>query len=180
MKALHTASLILMVCGVAMAQEKKTFDQDLLDAIDKIAAQHGISQDEAMQKAHALCNDQEYWPVKGSVAIIRDSMFVYARERNGVVAGGKKTYGATSDFPELFLFAGKQFVGSLPVPKGSEDDVVVVLFTPRKVRFFDWKKLYGGYFDRQSEPNQALVPTATSVTPAADAPVAPAAAAAHL
>ena len=29
-------------------------------------------------------------------------------------------------------------------------------------------------------PNQALVPTATSVTPAADAPVAPAAAAAHL
>jgi len=30
------------------------------------------------------------------------------------------------------------------------------------------------------EPNKALVPTATSVTPAADAPVAPAAAAAHL
>jgi len=32
----------------------------------------------------------------------------------------------------------------------------------------------------QITPNQALVPTATSVTPAADAPVAPAAAAAHL
>ena len=31
-----------------------------------------------------------------------------------------------------------------------------------------------------NEPNKALVPTATSVTPAADAPVAPAAAAAHL
>jgi hypothetical protein len=32
----------------------------------------------------------------------------------------------------------------------------------------------------KDEANQALVPTATSVTPAADAPVAPAAAAAHL
>jgi hypothetical protein len=34
--------------------------------------------------------------------------------------------------------------------------------------------------DRKKEANQALVPTATSVTPAAGAPVAPAAAAAHL
>jgi hypothetical protein len=33
---------------------------------------------------------------------------------------------------------------------------------------------------KSNGPNQALVPTATSVTPAADAPVAPAAAAAHL
>jgi hypothetical protein len=32
----------------------------------------------------------------------------------------------------------------------------------------------------ETEPNKALVPTAISVTPAADAPVAPAAAAAHL
>ena len=36
------------------------------------------------------------------------------------------------------------------------------------------------YFNQTKEPNKALVPTATSVTPAADAPVAPAAAAAHL
>jgi len=35
-------------------------------------------------------------------------------------------------------------------------------------------------FTAITEANQALVPTATSVTPAADAPVAPAAAAAHL
>ena len=53
-------------------------------------------------------------------------------------------------------------------------------------------EIYGEYdgrthtpapFDSQrlkTEPNKALVPTATSVTPAADAPVAPAAAAAHL
>jgi hypothetical protein len=34
--------------------------------------------------------------------------------------------------------------------------------------------------DRCNKANQALVPTATVVTPAADAPVAPAAAAAHL
>ena len=34
--------------------------------------------------------------------------------------------------------------------------------------------------EKIEEANQALVPTATSVTPAADAPVAPAAAAAHL
>ena len=33
---------------------------------------------------------------------------------------------------------------------------------------------------KKTEPNKALVPTATAVTPAADAPVAPAAAAAHL
>ena len=44
-----------------------------------------------------------------------------------------------------------------------------------------WKsKIKVDFSSQGNRPNQALVPTATSVTPAADAPVAPAAAAAHL
>jgi len=58
-----------------------------------------------------------------------------------------------------------------------DDDSIKVITSERRkmmARFVE------ASFEEKTEPNQASVPTATSVTPAADAPVAPAAAAAHL
>jgi len=57
------------------------------------------------------------------------------------------------------------------------------LYKHRADEAISYRKLYRDILEKyaaKTEPNKALVPTATSVTPAADAPVAPAAAAAHL
>lgn len=89
--------------------------------------------------------------MKGGVAVIRDEMYVLARSKNGVIVGGETTYGTDWKSPELFVFAEKKLVGRLAIPKGSESDVVLALFTPEKVRFFDWKQLSGGFYPRRSE-----------------------------
>ena len=57
------------------------------------------------------------------------------------------------------------------------------LYKHRADEAISYRKLYRDILDKyaaKTEPNTALVPTTASVTPAADAPVAPAAAAAHL
>jgi hypothetical protein len=78
--------------------------------------------------------------------------------------------------------------------KKGEDIWILEQYDDKELPWYDFRKLHdliesGGdgrisgtqkENDKTKEPNKALVPTATSVTPAADAPVAPAAAAAHL
>jgi hypothetical protein len=151
MKASLIVIVALIAFGTALAEEKKTFEQDVLDAIEKIASQHGITKEECSRKARALFTDGQCWPVQGGVAVIRDEMYVLARTKNGVIAGGETIYGADWKSPEIFVFAEKKFVGRLSVPKGSEGDVVVALFTPEKIRFFDWKQLSGGFYPRSPE-----------------------------
>ena len=151
MRALLIALLAAAGCSLVSAAEKKSFEDDLLDAIDRIAVQQGISKEEAMQKAHSLMNDAHYWPVKGGVAVIRDEMYVLANSKNGIIVGGETVLGADWNSPELYVFAGKKLVGRLSIPKGTEGDVVLALFTPEKIRIFDWKKLSGGFYLRRHE-----------------------------
>ena len=64
-------------------------------------------------------------------------------------------------------------------PKNGKTTTFLKLSTKDGVIVLSDARMFGPGFTKQ-EPNQALVPTATAVTPTADAPVAPAAAAAHL
>jgi hypothetical protein len=152
MSLILTALLITLCCRGGAAENKKSVEQDLVEAIEKVAVQHGISKEEALKKTGELLVGSQCWPVKGGVAIIRDSMYVIARGKtNEVIADDKTIAGAEYKSPEIFVFADKKFAGSLRLPKGSEEDVVVALFTPDKIRFFDWRELSGGFYPRRQE-----------------------------
>lgn len=144
------AVALFLACS-AGAEEKKSLEEDILAAIDRVAAERGITKEEAMRKARALFTDGQYWPVKGGVAVIRDEMYVLARAKNGVIVGGETIYGADWKSPELFVFAGKKLAGRLSIPPGNESDVVLALFTTKRVRIFDWKELSGGFYARSPE-----------------------------
>jgi len=150
----------------ARADEKKTFEQDVLDSIERITLQHGLTKEEGSQRARALVTDSLCWPVKGGGAVIRDQMYVFARSKNGVIAGGEVTLGADFKTPEVFVFAGGKLAGHILLPVEGEEDVVVALFTPNRVRFFDWKRLSGGFYPRstedETEPNQTPQTTPVS------------------
>ncbi|MDF9833212.1 hypothetical protein M2103_001435 [Ereboglobus sp. PH5-5] len=141
---------LLLSCSV-VAKEKKSLEDDILAAIDRVAIERGIQKEVVMEKARSLFNDGQCWPVKGGVAVIRDEIYVLARSKNGVIVGDETIYGADWKKPELFVFAGKKLAGRLSIPSGDEGDVVLALFTPKKVRFFDWKRLEGGFYSRSPE-----------------------------
>ena len=151
--ALLIAALLIAFCYRAMAtQNAKSVEQDLLKAIEKVAAQHGIPKEEALKKTGELLVGSQCWSVKGGVAIIRDSMFVTAiGKTNEVTAASKTVTGAEHTSPEIFVFADKKFAGNVRLPNGSEKDVVVALFTPDKIRFFDWRDFSGGFYLRRQE-----------------------------
>jgi len=159
MKSIITVSSLLLVAlllafyyrGMA-AENKKSVEQDLVEAIEKVAAQHGISKEEALKKTGELLVGSQCWSVKGGVAVIRDAMYVIADGKvNKVIADRKTVAGAEYTSPEIFVFADKQITGSVRLPKGSEKDVVVALFTPDKIRFFDWREFSGGFYPRRQE-----------------------------
>ena len=162
----YLISFLVIFAIAARAEEKKTFEQEVLDAIEKISLQHGLTKEEGSHRARALVTDSWCWPVKGGVAVIRDQMYVLARSKNGVIAGGDKTLGSDFRTPEVFVFAGGELAGHVLLPVASEEDVVVALFTPERVRFFDWKNLSGGFYPRstedETEPNQSPQTTPVS------------------
>jgi len=79
-------------------------------------------------------------------------MYVVAKGKtNEVIADSKTITGADHTSPEIFVFADKKFAGSIRLPKGSEKDVVVALFAPDKIWFFDWSEFSGGFYPRRQE-----------------------------
>ena len=141
--------LIALYCRADSPRVEKTVEQDLLDAVSKVATQHGMSPAEVTQRARTLLLGSQAWPVKGGVAVIRDEMYVITNNKTNQVIVGGETFGS-ADFksPEVFVFADKRFIGSLRLPQGSEKDVILALFAPDKVSFFDWKGLSGGFYPR--------------------------------
>ncbi|MEY2879107.1 MAG: hypothetical protein RLZZ15_1487 [Verrucomicrobiota bacterium] len=144
-------SAVLAVANPVGAAEPKSFEDELYEAIKLIAARRGLSDGEAMKRAFAVANDSPAWPVKGGVATLGSGRYVLARGTNGVIANGNAVEGLNWKSPELFVFAGTNYIGRLAVPKSDVNHVTVVLFTPERVRFFDWATLKGGYYPRSPE-----------------------------
>jgi hypothetical protein len=151
--SLLLSALLVTSCRTHVRPEsKKSVEQDLEAAIERIAAQHGISKEEALKKAGELLVGSQRWPVKGGIAIIRDSMFVIAAGKTNMVSADSKIVaGAEYTSPEIFVFADSKLAGSIRLPKGSEKNVVVALFAPDKIWFFDWRELSGGFYPRRQE-----------------------------
>jgi hypothetical protein len=150
-------------------KHRSPIEQDLLGAIEKIAAERGVTVAEVRGVFAAMnCNSQTI--TKGGVGLIRDDVFVVASsEKNEAIAGSKTLVGADCQILELFVFSDGKFVGRVPVPGDSASDVIVALYSPEKVRFFDWKDFTGGYFKRwrEIEPNKPVETTAPAFTPPA-------------
>jgi hypothetical protein len=108
---------------------------------------------------------------KGGVGIIRDGVFVVTgSDRNEAIAADTKITGADSSVPEVFVFSRGNLVGRIQVPAGGSGDIILALYTPEKVQFYDWRDLTGGYWKRwrEAKPNASL-PT----TPAGQKPLVP-------
>jgi hypothetical protein len=147
--SLFLALVFLTAFVRAAAEPPNTIEDDLSAAFEKIASARGVTKDEVIRKAQAMWTDSPWWPVKGGVAIIRDGMFLIVNgKKNGVSASDTHLNGSDPDVPELFVFSEKKIVGSIRLAPGDGSDVVVVLFTPERVRIFDWKNLDGGFYPR--------------------------------
>ena len=186
MKPVQTLLLSLLTLGRVVAQGQPANDsnaelraanlehlrplqRDVVEAFDKIAAERGVTAAEVRRVfAEMNCNGQAF--TKGGAGLIRDDVFVVVNsEKNEMVAGGDTAVGADCQTPELFVFAGGRFVGRMPLPSDSAANVIVALFSPEKVRYYDWEDFEGGYFKRwrENKPNKPVETTVPAVTPPA-------------
>lgn len=153
MKLLIIVASILFFASTTIAQppEDKSIEQDFLAAIDNIAAKWGVPRIEVTKKGLSLLLDAKDIS-KGGVGIIRGDVYVVTRSpKNEVFAGKDKFVGTTFDTPEIFVFSRGKFVGNIRLPMGGDDDVLFALFTPKKIRIFDWKEFIGFYYTRWPE-----------------------------
>lgn len=188
MKPVQTLLLALLTVGLLVAQNQSPSEpsaelraaylkhlspvqRDIVAAFDKIAAERGVTVAE-VARVFAAMNGNSQGITKGGVGLIRDDVFVIANSRNNEVIAGKDTVtGADSHLPELFVICRGKLIGRLAIPADGTSDVIVTLFTPEKIQFYDWKDFSGGYYKRfrEGEPNQPAEPTRATVTPPADA-----------
>jgi hypothetical protein len=135
----------------ALASEPMTMEQDILVSVGQIAAKWGVTKEDVAKKGMALILNGKIYSDKGGMGLIRDKIYVVTDSPNNeVVAGKDKTVGSASDTSEIFAFSRGKVIGIIELPNGGADDVALALFTPEKIRIFDWKELSGGYYSRNT------------------------------
>lgn len=91
--------------------------------------------------------DQESWPRKGGVGVISDDIYILLdHDRNGMTIAGTDWTGKPYSESEVLLTDGKRVLTE-------KDDLScntlrVVIFTPNKVRYIDYKHGQAGYYKR--------------------------------
>lgn len=146
-----TISIALTLASQSWAQTQDSVERDILEAINKVARERGIPTEQAMKKTADLLVNGQYFS-KGGVGVIRDHAYAVTDSKvNEVIVAGVKTTGASFKTTELFVLCKGKMVGSIRLPVDGEDDLALVLFTPQKIRLFDWKTTSGGYYLRGTE-----------------------------
>jgi hypothetical protein len=91
---------------------------------------------------------------KGGLGIVNTSLYISVKSaRNELLFGEKETWsGLEASKPEVVVFfEGKVWVPS-SLPKGFDlSKAVVVSFEGKKIRFFDFQTVSGGYYERISD-----------------------------
>ena len=136
----------------AYLQTHSPIERDLIEAAEKIAAKHGVPVAKVNEVSRKMLLDSDCIFVKGGVAVIRDPVYVLPNtQKNEAIASDEDVTGSDAAIPELLAFSKGRFVGRLSIPADGTDDLIVAFYTPERIRFFDWKKLLGGYYVRKPE-----------------------------
>jgi len=88
---------------------------------------------------------------KGGVGVVSDGIFVILDgDRNELQVAGKRWQGRPSDKGEVVIVDSK---GVLPDSANlASDSIRVIMFSPKRVRFVDYKLGHTGYYERFHKP----------------------------
>jgi len=91
---------------------------------------------------------------KGGIGIISEHLYIVVNSARNelVLSAGHRWVGLDASRPEIVIF----FEGTVWSPQGLPDrfdlsNAVVVSFEGDKVRFFDFRKMFGGYYRRAGQ-----------------------------
>jgi len=122
----------------------------LLTAVPISAQQAGQSASQASATTEFATNRAFS---KGGLGIVNTNLYIAVKStKNELLYGEKRTWrGSDASMPEVVLFfEGKVWVPQ-DLPKGFDlSKAVLISFERDKIRFFDFTKMSGGYYQRTS------------------------------
>ena len=161
--SLKLTTTVLLACAVVaffgMSQAGTTnasgeLDPKLYQALFKqkeaFSAEHGISLGDALAMASRMNIELPMYP-KGSIGIINKGICADTGSKTNLILikDAWLAFPTTNATAELLVVSQDRVLGAITLEQKQPNDIVLVLYTPSAIRFFDWSNFAGGTYPRR-------------------------------